>query len=549
MYFLLAVGALWMVVVVVVVWRVYKGFDLLSKRKGFSRDQQGRSVAIIGAGFGGLCAGIKLKKLGIPFVIYERHPTAVGGTWRDNTYPGSGCDVASLQYEFSFFRGTWSRLWARQSEILDYTMHLYNTFQLGPHTTLDACLTRASFDGKRWSLTFRRESDGGQFVTDDHSFLIIATGQLSDPQIPAVLEQSATVFRGKVCHTARWPRDLDLVGKDVVVVGTGASAIQLVPEIVDRCRKLTVVQSSPNWLFGKQDRQVGAVERFLYQFSPIRMLYRYYGLLQLDLLFAASMRQQVPSRSWTHGMVEGQFRKSMVAQMESPVNQEVLLPQYPFGCKRVLLSSEWLAAVQAPNATVVEGKAVGFAPDGIRVAKRRNVRGNDEGVRAADCEDIPADIVVLATGFRTTAFLRGMEVYNRDGEEIHTSVWADGAYAAYCGIHVKRFPNLFLLYGPNTNVNHTSILSFLEAQTENCVDTICECLERGADLVVVPESLYDAQDAAVQQGLQKSIFNAGCQSWYVSKETGRVVTNTPWSLFGYWMECVWNYDSRRMHYH
>ena len=458
-------------------------------------------IAILGAGIAGLCMAIQLRKAGFTrFVIYEKSD-GVGGTWRDNVYPGSGCDVPSHLYSFSFEpKSDWTRRFAEQPEILRYLEHCTEKYGLVPHLRLGTEIASARFD--ETAGLWRLATATGELVTA--RVLVSGTGQLNRPCWPEM--PGLDTFQGTRFHSARWRHDQDLTGKRVAVIGNGASAIQFIPRIAAKTAKLNVFQRSSNWMVPKPDREYRPFEQFLFRHVPAyAWLYRTYLYLQLEKNFLAFIQD-----SW----FGKQFRKvgeQQLAKIADPALRDRLRPDYPVGCKRILLSNDYYPALQLPQVEVVTAPIE-------RVSER--------GIVTTDGIERPVDTIICATGFDSLTFLAPMAIEGLGGRKIE-EVWRDGA-EAYLGITVAGFPNFFMLYGPNTNLGHNSIIVMIEAQVNYAI----QCLRTlfGHDLLYmdVKETAQQRFNEELQRDVAKSVWATGCKSWYKTA-TGKITNN--WSGF------------------
>lgn len=463
-------------------------------------------IAIIGSGFGGLGMAIRLKQADIDdFVILEK-AAELGGTWRDNAYPGAACDVPSHLYSYSFEpKFDWSYRFAPQAEILDYLRHCAHKYDLLPHIRFNTEVRAARFDerSQRWTI---ETSSGARF---DAQVLVTACGQLNRPAYPDLTGLES--FQGKSFHSARWDHDYDFAGKRVAVIGTGASAIQFVPRLATQAAQLTLFQRSAPYVLPKPDRPYRPWEqRLLRRFPLLHRISRakIYSLYETRVfgftLLTAVMR--VMKWRWAHYL-----RRSV----PDPMLRAKLVPDYPMGCKRILLANDYYPALTRPNVEVVT--------DAIR-----EVRAH--GIVDASGREHPVDAIVYGTGFKATEFLAPMTITGRDGRELHEA-WRDGA-EAYLGITVAGFPNLFLLYGPNTNLGHSSIVYMLESQ----IGYVMQCLatlerRRLASLEVRPE-VQNRFNRWLQRQIRRSVWSQGCQSWYMTA-SGKQTNNWPGFTFIY----------------
>jgi cation diffusion facilitator CzcD-associated flavoprotein CzcO len=395
-------------------------------------------VAIVGTGFGGIAAAVRLKQAGLEDVVLFERSDDVGGVWRENTYPGAACDVPSHLYSLSFApKADWSRRFAPQAEIHQYLRDVARDFDVLRHVRFRTEVRAAAFDEERgtWRLTL---SGGEEHETD---VLIAATGQLSRPSTPDV--PGLDRFTGTMFHSAQWDHGHDLSGKRVAVLGTGASAIQFVPAIAARTARLSVFQRSAPYVLSKPDRA--------YRPRAQRAFARVPGLLRLSRegnYLSNELRSlgfnTEPRLLFAH---RARYRKHLRTVVPDPELRQKLMPSDPMGCKRILMSNDWYQTLQQPQVEVV--------PEPITEVRAHSVVTVDGAEREVDT-------IILGTGFAATEFLLPMRVTGRDGRDLHER-WKDGA-SAYLGTVVPGFPNLFVLYGPNTNLGHNSILVMLEAQ-------------------------------------------------------------------------------------
>lgn len=463
-------------------------------------------VVIVGCGFSGIAMGVELRRAGMEsFVLLER-ADGPGGTWRDNRYPGAACDIPSHLYSFSFeLKPDWSHCFAPQEEILGYLRHCLRRYGLVDKVRYGREVTGAAFDpaAGRWRVTTRT---GECFAA---RALVLGNGPLSnpsDPEIPGLGE-----FAGRCFHSARWPGDWDAAGRSVAVIGTGASAIQIVPSLAARARYLAVFQRSPPWIVPRHDAAIGPRLRRLFAVHPaLRRLYRvgiYWRYELRGVGFTVHRRLLAPGR-W---MALAHLRR----QVRDPGLRRRLSPDYQFGCKRVLLSDDYYPALQRPNVELVTTPIE-------RVTR--------EGIRLRDGSARPVDTIVLATGFAATAYLSGFDIRNADGARLDEG--RDGLPAAYLGITVAGFPNLFLLMGPNTGLGHNSMVFMIEAQARYARQAIGALLAGGRQAMEIRPEVQSRFEEDVQERLGRSVWNSGCRSWYL--KDGRNPTLWPGFTFGYW---------------
>jgi cyclohexanone monooxygenase len=461
---------------------------------------------IVGAGFGGVGMAIALKRQGVQqFVVLEKRDD-VGGVWRDNTYPGAACDVPSHLYSFSFEPNPdWSRSFAGQAEIHDYLRRCAAKFGIVPHIRFGAEVARADYDESvaLWIVTL---ADGAVLRA---RMLISAVGQLSRPALPRL----AGMDRLKIpaFHSARWDHKASLEGKRVAVIGTGASAIQFVPAIAERVASLKVFQRSAGYIIPRADRAYTEGEKARFRRMPWLMKLHRLGIY---LRYESRALAFTRFKSLMKVAVGMQFKRQLKSQVQDPALRAKLVPNYPIGCKRMLLSSEYLATMSRPNLQLVT--------NGIRTL-------TENGVETVDGERHEVDVVIYGTGFAATEFLSPMRITGRDGLDLNVA-WQHGA-SAYLGLAVPGFPNFFMLYGPNTNLGHNSIVYMLESQIAHVMRCRAEMRAAGAASVEVRDDIHEQQDAHVQQRLAGTVW-AGCKSWYID-EAGRNTTNWPGFTFTY----------------
>ena len=455
-------------------------------------------IAIIGAGFGGVAAAAALRKAGFhDFVLLEK-ADRLGGVWRDNAYPGCACDVPAPLYSFSFAPNPdWSRRFPPHSEILAYLHRCVTDLGLTPHLRLGAEVIGAEWDEEQscWRLAI---ADGTEVVAD---VLVPAVGQLSRPVIPVL--PGAGEFRGPALHTARWDPALRVDGRRVAVVGTGASAIQLVPAIAGTAARVVVFQRSAPWTLPKPDRRYSALRRALYRRVPALMRPPRAGTWAMTVFTGAA----VLGNRAAGAFLRTASRTQRWWQVRDPRLRARVTPDEPMGCKRVLFTSAWLPTLARPDVDLVTTPIESVTPAGIRTT---------DGV------EHPCDVLVYGTGFAATEFLTPMRVTGRGGARLD-EVWRDGAHA-YLGMAVPGFPNMFLVYGPNTNTGNTSVVYFHEAQARYIVQAV-RALTAGAQPLDVRPEVAAAYDAELQSRLAGSVWTA-CSSWYRTPG-GRVVTNWP----------------------
>ncbi|HEY7412027.1 MAG TPA: NAD(P)/FAD-dependent oxidoreductase [Vicinamibacteria bacterium] len=465
-------------------------------------------VAIVGTGFAGLGAAIRLRQAGITdFLLLERAGD-VGGTWRDNAYPGCACDVPSHLYSLSFAPNPeWTFRYSRQPEIWTYLQRCARDFGVMPHVRFRHEVRAATWDdaAHRWHV----ETSQGPLTA---SVLVVATGPLSEPVVPDLPGLAA--FQGRVFHSARWDDACDLAGRRVAVIGTGASAIQFVPQIQPKVARLHLFQRTAPWVLPRLDRPIEGWERALFRRVPaLQRLARLGVYLQREvcvLLFR---------RPWAMRLLQYLALRNMRRSVKDHALRGRLTPSYTMGCKRVLLSSDYYPALAQPNVEVVTA--------GVAEVRARSMVDGDGVEREVD-------VVILGTGFRPTDPPLARSLRGRGGQTL-AEAW-EGSPKAHLGTTVAGFPNLFLLLGPNTGLGHTSVVYMGEAQIEHVVSALRYMDARGVRALEPTPEAQSAYVAGVDRRMQGTVWVAGgCASWYLDG-TGR---NS--SL---WPDFTWRYRRR-----
>jgi cation diffusion facilitator CzcD-associated flavoprotein CzcO len=469
-------------------------------------DTPSAGVVIVGAGLGGVAAAIELQRHGFTDVVLLDAAPDLGGTWFHNAYPGAACDVPSHLYSFSYAkRRDWSRLCSPQPEILDYLHGVARDWGVDRKVVTGAKVTSCAWDdgSRRWTVS---TADGRAW---EAPALILATGQLHQPAIPGLPGTEA--FAGHRFHSAEWDHDYDLRGKRVAVIGTGASAVQFVPEVAEQAARLTVFQRSGNWFLPRKNRPYPKPLKALIRFVPgVQELRRAFIFEYCEALTLAIRHPRTVGRAvgWRSALF-------MRAQLKDPDVRRKAWPDYTFGCKRVLFSSAYLPALQRPNVELVTDAITGLTED---------------GVLTADGREHQVDCLIYGTGFRTTDFMFPMEVTGAAGTDLR-DVWAGGAHA-HLGMTVPGFPSLFVMFGPNTNTSGGSIIFYLEHQAAYIRQALQAVRDRGAAAIEVRPEVEAASDRALQSRFAGTAWTR-CDSWY-RDESGRIVTNWP----GYMREYV-----------
>ncbi|MDQ7809820.1 NAD(P)/FAD-dependent oxidoreductase [Amycolatopsis sp. A133] len=468
-------------------------------------------VVIVGTGFSGLGQAIQLEKAGIrDYVILEK-ADEVGGTWRDNSYPGCACDVQSHMYSFSYEQNPdWSRSFSPQPEIFGYLKGVADKYRLREKIRFGVELTGAHWDerDRRWTATTK---DGREFVAQ---FLVSGVGGLHIPQIPEL--PGIGNFQGRTWHSARWDHGYDLRGKKVAVVGTGASAVQFVPKIAPDVAELTLFQRTPPWIMPKPDHAMPSWAQTLFKRLPgTQRLYR-------NALYWLLEARAIGFNGHPVVMKAGELiaKRNIAKGIKDPALRKKVTPDYTMGCKRVLISNDYYPALSRPNVEVNTA--------GIREVKAHSI------VDSAGVEH-EVDAIVYGTGFKVTDALEYLDITGVDGRNL-AKEWASEGMRTHKGITVSGYPNLFFLLGPNTALGHNSVVFMIESQARYVVDAIKLADSRGAAALDVRPGVQDEFQREIQDKLVKGVWTqGGCKSWYLDAQG---VNRTIWPGFTwrYWLE-------------
>ena len=463
------------------------------------------NVFVIGAGFGGLGMAIKLAEQGEhDFLVVDRGDD-VGGTWRDNTYPGAACDVPSQLYSFSFaLNPTWSRSFSPQPEIQAYIRRVAE--QSG---VLDRFRFRTTVEDARWDeqgQQWRIRTSAGELTAN---VLVSAAGALSDPKLPDI--DGIESFGGELFHSAQWNHDYDLTGKRVAIIGTGASAIQIIPEIAPQVARLDVYQRTAPWVMPRHDREYSGVEKLAFKRLPwLQRVYRtaiYWGRECFVPGFTVNPKLALPAKKAALGNIE--------KGIKDPVLREKVTPNFQIGCKRILISNDYYPALDRDNVEVVTDRIAKVTPS---------------AVVTTDGTEREVDALIVATGFYTTDLPIAAHITGRDGVTLADHFRRHGMQA-YKGSTVAGFPNLFFIVGPNTGLGHSSMVFMIESQIAYTLDALRTMREQGVGAVEPSPRAQQRWNDDVQRRMKKTVWNAGgCSSWYLD-EHGRNVTLWPRTTF------------------
>jgi cation diffusion facilitator CzcD-associated flavoprotein CzcO len=477
--------------------------DVTGERGVFEKTAEGigttTGVAIIGSGFSGLAMAAELKRSGRDdFVILER-ANDVAGTWRDNTYPGCACDVPSHLYSFGFAPNTdWSSTFSPQPEIYAYIRRVAEQHGLLPHVRFGIEVEEASWDDE--ATQWRLRTSAGELTA---RALVSAAGPLSEPAIPDT--PGLRDFKGTIFHSATWDHDHDLTGERVAVIGTGASAIQFVPQIQPRVAQLHLFQRTPPWIMPRTDRRITRIERWIYRRFPVAQTTMRNAIYWARELYAVPMLRHRLSK-----LIEFAGRRHLARQVKDPELRAKLTPAYSPGCKRILVSNDYLPSLGNANVEVVT--------DGIAEIRERSI----VDVGGVERE---VDTIILGTGFHVTDLPVAERVRGPGGQTL-AEHW-NGTPQALRGTTVSGFPNLFFVLGPNTGLGHTSVVLMAEAQA-GYIRQALEHTERAGVAAIEPrQEIQDAWNAEVQRRSQGTVWlNGGCNSWYIDRN-GRNSTLWP----------------------
>ncbi|MCV7432901.1 flavin-containing monooxygenase [Mycolicibacterium bacteremicum] len=451
-----------------------------------------RDVAIIGAGFAGIGAAIRLLQEGVDDVVIFERDNRVGGTWRDNTYPGAACDIPSRLYSYSFAPNPdWSHTYSGSAEILDYIDRMVDTHGLEPRIRFGHDVAGLEYDESQgvWSIRFR-DQDPVRART-----VVMAPGPLANASLPDI--RGIETFEGAKIHSARWDHDYDFTGKKVAVIGTGASGVQIIPELVKVAESVKVFQRTPGWVLPRLNTATGDRAKGLYRRLPlaekaVRSAWFWgHESVALGVVWDTPLTRVVEAISRAH----------LRMQVKDSWLRRQLTPDFSAGCKRLLMTSDYYPALQADNCKLVTWPIARLSPRGVRTV---------EGI------EHQFDAIVFATGFDVSKAGTPFPVTGIEGRDL-AAEWSSGAYA-YRSVAVSGYPNLFFTFGPNSGPGHSSALVYMEAQIDYITQAIGSLLRFGWKSLDVRPEVQQRYNDDIQRRLQATTWNSGCQSWYLTED-------------------------------
>ncbi|PGG97248.1 hypothetical protein AJ79_09284 [Helicocarpus griseus UAMH5409] len=475
------------------------------------------AVVIIGAGISGICTAINLLNNNIHnFVIVEKSG-GLGGTWRDNKYPGCCCDINSHLYSYSFEQNpNWSRLYPGQEEMLRYLHTVAEKYKLFRYIRFNSSVKEARWDGeaRKWKtaieVTGSKDAEFADHYTLNSDFLVSAVGQLNSPYYPSI--PGIEEFQGKIIHTSRWDWTYDYKGKRIGIIGNGATAAQVIPSVAPDAAQLTVFQRTPNWLLPRYDAAVWKPFRLLFKYFPFSLWKIRAWMMDFREAFFTVIQDQ--GSGWAAYAQKNSIDMLKKQIPNRPDLWEKLVPNYPVGCKRVIVSDDYYPTFTRDNVTLETNPIEKITKNGITV---------EGGI------EHEFDLIVLATGFRTVEFMHPIQLYGANGRAL-SDIWRDGAHALY-GVTVDSLPNFAMLYGPNTNLGHNSIILMIESQAKYIhalISQVLEARQQGQSLAIMPNPKRTvAFNEEIQETLGKTSFaHPNCRSWY-KRADGKITNN--WS--------------------
>ena len=497
-----------------------------ARRRAPVAGAEGFSAVIIGAGISGISAAAELKAAGVNVTLFEKN-SDVGGTWWENRYPGCGVDTPSYVYSFSYFPRRWSTFYGKRAEVHAYVREVAESLGVVDLVRFQTEVVSAVYDAasQRWTVTVRA-ADG---TVEEHvaNIVVSAVGQLNRPKVPQI--PGADTFGGTQFHSALWPDGFDVAGLRVAVIGSGASAMQIVPAVAGRVAHLTVFQRSPQWIAPSYNYSTPVPESVHWLMEHVPYYHMWY---RLRLSWLTNDRVHASLKidpEWEHpersiNLVNDGHRRALTRYITAELEgrEDLLdksLPAYPPFGKRMLLDNGWYAALREPNVALVTDRVTAIDATGI---------STEAG------EHVEVDVIVYATGFEAKKMLYPLDVRGRSGTSIR-DLWGDEDARAYLGITVPEFPNLFVMYGPNINLGHGgSYMFFGELQARYITDLCVAMIERGLGAIEVRKDVHDEYNRRVDEAHSRMIWShRGMDTWY-RNAAGRIVTNSPWRVVDYW---------------
>ncbi len=462
-------------------------------------------IIIVGSGFAGICMGIKLKQAGMnDFIILEK-AEQLGGTWRENTYPGAECDIPSALYSYSFAPNpNWEHVWSKRKQIFQYQKDVAESFDLMPHFRFGVRVFSAQYDQKQWLI----DTNNGTFCAQH---FISAIGQLHERFTPEI--DGTGSFEGHQFHAAKWDHDVDLKNKRIAVIGSAASAVQLIPEIAKQAKELVVFQRSPNWMMSKPNRAYSNLEKWLAKRVPmLSKAYRSFLYLLADGVLYPALRGNALAKWFVKLRVQWNLRK----YVKDPALRKKLTPSYPVGAKRILFSHTFYQTLAKPN---------------VRLETEAISHFTANGIETQNGQKYIVDVAVFATGFITNPFFKSIKILGE--QQSLQQAWQDGAQA-YLGIYTNGFPNLHMMYGPNTNLGHNSIIIMIEAQADFITKNITRLDAQNKVTIQVTKEAESKYNHELQGRLKDMVFSKITRSWYM--DNGKITNN--------WAGSTWEYKKR-----
>jgi 4-hydroxyacetophenone monooxygenase len=500
--------------------------DLIWKRLPERERLEGFRVAIVGAGLSGILAAIRLKQAGISFTIFDKN-SEVGGTWYENRYPGCGCDTPNHFYSYSFeLYAGWPEYYSKRDELWEYCRRCVDKYGIEPHLRLNSEVLGAQYDHKihAWHVSSRA---AGAPLVETYNAVVCAVGQLNRPSVPYI--PGAETFDGPAFHTARWDPTVEVEGKRVAIIGTGASAMQVGPAIADKVQHLTIFQRSAQWMIPNQNYHRSVTAEVQWVLANVPFYSRWYRF-QLFWAFGDALHEQLqidpnwPTPDISLNKKNHEFRSFALAHIEEEVGDDPelmrkVVPDYPIFGKRLLMDNRWYRTLKRPNVSLVTTAIRSIGRNGIVT---------EDGAR----HDV--DNIIYATGFQAQKMLVPMEIIGLGGERLHDR-WGNDDPRAYLGITVPGFPNLFITYGPNTNLAHGGSAVFnSECQVRYMMRAIQFLIENGYGAMDVRQEVHDQYNEKVDSATSRMVWaHKGMTNWYKNRK-GRVTQNSPWSMADYW---------------